>query len=180
MVWRLMPAAFATSDSVIDDQSRVSSISRMPSRIESRSSTRDASAYGTRCAVRRSAGVFTPARVIAIPPSLRSPRSRPRQLYHLEVRLRRAAIGTAPVLGDVVPAGAGGDAVLGPAPLLVVLEATLHAHEQLERLTHVATPISSKSIFSLTPQSGQHQASGTWFHGVPAGNPSRAAPLASS
>src|SRR6476620_10488374 len=46
-----MPAARATSDSVIDDQSRLSSNSRIPSRIESRSSTRDASAYEMRCAL---------------------------------------------------------------------------------------------------------------------------------
>ena len=79
-----MPAALATSDSVIDDQSRVISMSRMPSRIESRSSTRDASAYGTRGAVRRSPGVLTCARLASSPrrslappahsPSLRSPR----------------------------------------------------------------------------------------------------------
>ena len=46
MVCLLMPAAVATADSVIDDQSRVCSRSRMPSRIESRSNTLDASAYG--------------------------------------------------------------------------------------------------------------------------------------
>ena len=62
MVCLLMPAALATSDSVIDDQSRVSSRSRIPSRIESRSSTLDASAYGMRCAVRPSFTAATIAR----------------------------------------------------------------------------------------------------------------------
>src|SRR6185503_12431135 len=185
-----MPAARATSDSVIDDQSRLSSNSRMPSRIESRSSTRDASAYGMRCALLepcrsppavRAGG--TPTRVpksrgrvtratLSLPvaslaqdlfPSLRSPRissrrfarpgsllvaslaqdlfsslrsprppSRARDLYHLEIGFRRAAVWAAPVVGDVVPPGARGDAVLGPALGLVVLESALHADEQFE------------------------------------------------
>ena len=40
-------------------------------------------------------------------------------------------------------------------------------------------PKGSKSIFSRTAQSGQHQSSGTSSHAVPAGKPSRGAPLAS-
>jgi hypothetical protein len=40
--------------------------------------------------------------------------------------------------------------------------------------------IASKSTFSRTAQSGQHQSSGTSLQGVPGGNPSRGAPLASS
>src|ERR1700752_3790834 len=47
MVWRLMPAARATSASVIADQSRPSSSSRIASSTESRRRARDASAYGT-------------------------------------------------------------------------------------------------------------------------------------
>ena len=38
----------------------------------------------------------------------------------------------------------------------------------------------TKSAFSRTPQSGQHQVSGTELHAVPAGKPSRGAPTASS
>src|SRR6476661_8227545 len=248
-----MPAARATSDSVIDDQSRLSSNSRIPSRIESRSSTRDASAYEMRCALlepRRSLPALraggTPTRgpksrglvtraTVSLPvaslaqdlfpslrsprissrhfarpgslpvtllaqdlfPSLRSPRppSRARDLHHLEIGFRRAAVRAAPVVGNVVPPGARGDAILGPALGLVVLESALHADEQFEwvglrfaqALTagHFIAPslfseISSKSTFSRTAQSGQHQSSGMSLHGVPAGNPSRAAPFASS
>src|SRR6476661_5802864 len=219
-----MPAARATSDSVIDDQSRLSSNSRIPSRIESRSSTRDASAYEMRCALlepRRSLPALraggTPTRgpksrglvtraTVSLPvaslaqdlfPSLRSPRppSRVRDLHHLEIGFRRAAVRAAPVVGNVVPPGARGDAILGPALGLVVLESALHADEQFEwvglrfaqALTagHFIAPslfseISSKSTFSRTAQSGQHQSSGMSLHGVPAGNPSRAAPFASS
>src|SRR6478672_9529972 len=219
-----MPAARATSDSVIDDQSRLSSNSRIPSRIESRSSTRDASAYEMRCALlepRRSLPALraggTPTRgpksrglvtraTVSLPvtllaqdlfPSLRSPRppSRARDLHHLEIGFRRAAVRAAPVVGNVVPPGARGDAILGPALGLVVLESALHADEQFEwvglrfaqALTagHFIAPslfseISSKSTFSRTAQSGQHQSSGMSLHGVPAGNPSRAAPSASS
>src|ERR1700722_4474708 len=47
MVWRLMPAARATSASVIADQPRLSSSSRIASSTESRRRARDASAYGT-------------------------------------------------------------------------------------------------------------------------------------
>src|SRR4029077_8611277 len=258
-----MPAARATSDSVIDDQSRLSSNSRIPSRIESRSSTRDASAYEMRCALlepRRSPPALraggTPTRgrksrvlvtraTVSLPvaslaqdlfpslrsprissrrfarpgslpvtllaqdlfPSLRSPRppSRARELHHLEIGFRRAAVRAAPVVGNVVPPGARGDAILGPALGLVVLESALHADEQFEwvgsspcptgrRYPHFAqaltaghfiapslfSEISSKSTFSRTAQSGQHQSSGMSLHGVPAGNPSRAAPFASS
>src|SRR6478609_4112835 len=219
-----MPAARATSDSVIDDQSRLSSNSRIPSRIESRSSTRDASAYEMRCALlepRRSLPALraggTPTRgpksrglvtraTVSLPvtslaqdlfPSLRSPRppSRVRDLHHLEIGFRRAAIRAAPVVGNVVPPGARGDAILGPALGLVVLESALHADEQFEwvglrfaqALTagHFIAPslfseISSTTTFSRTAQSGQHQSSGMSLHGVPAGNPSRAAPFASS
>jgi hypothetical protein len=39
---------------------------------------------------------------------------------------------------------------------------------------------STKSIFSRTPQSGQHQSSGTSRHGVPAGRPPRGSPADSS
>src|SRR6476469_1478590 len=139
MVCLLIPAALATSESVIDDQSRISRRSRMPSRIESRSSTRDASAYDTRGAVGRSRGALTPATVMVISRRFARPgRSFPRQgrsrtghLDHLEVRLGRAAIGTAPVLRNVVPPSARDDAVLRPPLLLVVLESTLHADEQL-------------------------------------------------
>src|SRR5690349_21599386 len=79
--------------------------------------------------------------------------SRPGNLHHLEVRLGGSAVGAAPVVGDVVPAGAGRDAVFGPAFGLVVLESTLHADEQLEIvrarrllaqaliITHRSTPI---------------------------------------
>src|SRR6478735_4856675 len=229
-----MAAARATSDSVIDDQSRLSSNSRIPSRIESRISTRDAAAYEMRCALlepRRSLPALraggTPTRgpksrglvtraTVSLPvtslaqdlfPSLRSPRppSRARDLYHLEIGFRRAAVWAAPVVGYVVPPGARGDAVLGPAVGLVVLESALHADEQFEwvgsspcptggRYPHFAqaltaghfiapslfSEISSKSTFSRTAQSGQHQSSGMSLHGVPAGNPSRAAPFASS
>src|SRR5882757_1499003 len=195
MVCLLMPAALATSDSVIDDQSRVKSMSRMPSRIEWRSRTRDASANGTRCADPPPVGapligsgigatlslpVAALAQAIVITRrSARPGKSRPGNLDHLEVRLGRAAVRAAPVLRDVVPTGAGCNAVLGPPLLLVVLESTLHAHEQLV-VIHCFTPISSKSIFSRTAQSGQHQSSGTSSHLVPAGNPSRGAPFASS
>src|SRR6476469_7083781 len=216
-----MPAARATSDSVIDDQSRLSSNSRIPSRIESRSSTRDASAYEMRCALLeprrsppalraggtptrgpKSRGLVTRATVSLPVASLaqdlfRSPRppSRARDLHHLEIGFRRAAVRAAPVVGNVVPPGARGDAILGPALGLVVLESALHADEQFEwvglrfaqALTagHFIAPslfseISSKSTFSRTAQSGQHQSSGMSLHGVPAGNPSRAAPFASS
>src|ERR1700722_16354328 len=47
MVCRLMPAARATSASVIADQSRLPSSSRIASSTESRRRARDASAYGT-------------------------------------------------------------------------------------------------------------------------------------
>src|ERR1700712_2897916 len=67
MVWRLIPAALATSDSVMDDQFLASSMFRMPSRIDPRRSTRDASAYGTRGAVRRSPGVVILATLDMIP-----------------------------------------------------------------------------------------------------------------
>src|SRR5882757_9382807 len=197
MVCLLMPAALATSDSVIDDQSRVKSMSRMPSRIEWRSRTRDASANGTRCADPPPVGapligsgigatlslpVAALAQAIVITRrSARPGKSRPGNLDHLEVRLGRAAVRAAPVFWDVVPTGAGCNAVLGPPLLLVVLESTLHADEQLVCLsTHFIAPISSKSIFSRTEQSGQHQSSGTSSHLVPAGNPSRGAPFASS
>src|SRR6185437_2729906 len=200
-----MPAAFATSDSVIADQSRVSSNSRMPSKIESRSSTRDASAYGMRCAVLepfrsprapKSRGLVTRATVSLPVASLARPMSRPCNLHHLEVGLGRAAVRAAPVVGNVVPPGARGDAVLGPALGLVVLESALHADEQFEwvgsspcptggRYPHFAqaltaghfiapslfSEISSKSTFSRTAQSWQHQSSGMSLHGVPAGNP---------
>src|SRR6476469_6977113 len=226
-----MPAARATSDSVIDDQSRLSSNSRIPSRIESRSSTRDASAYEMRCALLeprrslpalraggtptrgpKSRGLVTRATVSLPVASLaqdlfRSPRppSRARDLHHLEIGFRRAAVRAAPVVGNVVPPGARGDAILGPALGLVVLESALHADEQFEwvgsspcptrrRYPHFAqaltaghfiapslvSQISSKSTCSRTAQSGQHQSSGMSLHGVPAGNPSRAAPFASS
>src|SRR6478735_825539 len=202
MVCLLIPAALATSESVIDDQSRISRRSRMPSRIESRSSTRDASAYDTRGAVRRSRGALTPATVMVIARVFARPRpvishrfarqgrSRTGHFDHLEVRLGRAAIGTAPVLRNGVPPSPGGDAVLRPPLLLVVLESTLHADEQLVLVgllfaqaliaVHLNTPIASKSTFSRTAQSGQHHSSGTTSHAVPAGNPSRGAPLASS
>src|SRR6476661_9228872 len=208
-----MPAARATSDSVIDDQSRLSSNSRIPSRIESRSSTRDASAYEMRCALlepRRSLPALraggTPTRgpksrglvtraTVSLPvaslaqdlfPSLRSPRppSRVRDLHHLEIGFRRAAVRAAPVVGNVVPPGARGDAVLGPALGLVVLESALHADEQSVVTHRFASSffreISSKSTFSRTAQSGQHQSSGTSAQDVPVGNPSRGAPFASS
>src|SRR4051812_16520685 len=127
-----MPAALATSESVTDDQSRVISMSRMPSRIESRKSTRDASAYGTRGAVRRSSGVLTWARVTVISRRFARPRrSRTGNLDHLEVRFGCAAVRATPVLGDVVPAGARCDAVLRPPLLLVVGESALHADEKL-------------------------------------------------
>src|SRR6478752_286148 len=99
MVCLLIPAALATSERVIDDQSRTSRSSRMPSRIESRSSTRDASAYDTRGAVRRSRDALTPETVMVIARRFaRQGRSRTGHFDHLEVRLGRAAIGTAPVL----------------------------------------------------------------------------------
>src|SRR5271163_2353499 len=47
MVCRLMPAARGTSASVIADQSRLPSSSRIASSTESRRRARDASAYGT-------------------------------------------------------------------------------------------------------------------------------------
>src|ERR1700687_4067898 len=129
MVLRLTPAARATSASVIDDQSRVRSNSRMPSRIESRSSTRDASAYGTRCAVRPRACPVT--RATLTPSGARvNTTSRACDLDHLEIGLGRAAVGAAPVVGNVVPPGARGNAVVRPAQRLVVLEAALHALEQ--------------------------------------------------
>ena len=46
--------------------------------------------------------------------------------------------------------------------------------------THGDTPNASKSIFSRTAQSGQHQSSGTSDQGVPGGKPSRGAPARSS
>src|SRR4051812_26887170 len=107
------------------------------------------------------------------------PASRPGDFYHLEVRFRRAAVRATPVLGDLIPAGTRCDTVLQPALFLVVLESALHADEQLVVThTHCLTP--SKSTFSRTAQSGQHQSSGTSRHGVPAGNPSRGAPFTSS
>src|ERR1700754_3903234 len=142
-----MPAAFATPDSVIADQSRVSSNSRMPSKIESRSSTRDASAYGMRCAVLepfrsprapQSRGLVTRATVSRPVASLARPPSRPCNLHHLEVGLGRAAVRAAPVVGNVVPSGGRGEAVLGPALGLVVLEAALHADEK-PVVTHCLT-----------------------------------------
>src|SRR5438105_1760819 len=139
MVWRLMPAALATSDSVIDDQSLLINNVRMPSRIDSRRSRRDASAYGT-----RGAGLLIGARVVLISRRwARLGRSRACDLDHLEVLLGRAAVGATPVVGDVVPASAGGDAVLGPALRLVVFESALHADEQLVCVTHVTTHLPS-------------------------------------
>src|SRR6478735_2806408 len=63
-----------------------------------------------------------------------SARSRPGDLDHLEVRLRRTTVRAAPVVGDVVPPGSGCDAVLGPPLGFVVLEAALHTDEQFERV----------------------------------------------
>src|SRR6476620_376080 len=198
-----MPAAFATSDSVIADQSRVSSNSRMPSKIESRSNTRDASAYGMRCAALepfrsppglraggtrtrgpKSRELVTRATVSLPIASLAQPPSRPCNLHHLEVGLCRAAVRAAPVVGNVVPPGVRCDVVLGPALGLVVLESALHTDEQ-SVVTHCFASsffceISSKSTFSRTAQSGQHQSSGTSAQDVPVGNPSRGAPFASS
>ena len=74
-------------------------------------------------------------------------RSRPRDLHHLEVRLGRTAVRAAPVLGDVVPAGARGDAVFGPALGFVVFEAALHADEQLVVVvTHVEVVLSQIAL----------------------------------
>ena len=42
------------------------------------------------------------------------------------------------------------------------------------------TPTGTKSTFSLTPQSGQHQPSGMSTHAVPAANPSCSSPASTS
>src|SRR4051812_2189690 len=42
------------------------------------------------------------------------------RFHHLEIFLARPAFGTAPARRDVLPARAGGDAILGPALRLVV------------------------------------------------------------
>src|ERR1700691_4357127 len=158
-----MPAVRATSDSVMADQSRVISRSRIAS------------------STSHAAGPATPRRKEAASQArqYRLERSPARYLYHLEVRFGRSAVRAAPVLGDVVPAGPRLDAVLRPSLSLVVLEPALDAAEQFV-VTHLFAPTSSKSTFSRTAQSGQHQSSGISCHRVPAGNPSLASPLASS
>src|SRR5262245_26609484 len=119
----------------------------------------------------KSRGPLTRATVTLPIASHARPPSRPCNLHHLEVGLGRAAVRATPVVGNVVPPGARGDAVLGPAVGLVVLESALHADEQ-SVVTHCFTPISAKSTFSRTAQSGQHQSSGTSAQDVPAGKPS--------
>src|SRR5271156_2917649 len=157
MVCRLMPAARATSASVIADQSRLPSSSRIASSTESRRRARDASAYGTL----RICATLTPLAPLLFIAALYivagGSGSRAGDCHHLEVRLRGAAVRAAPVLGDVVPAGAGRDAVLRPPLGLVVFEATLHADEQFVVAHFVASRI-SKSGFSRTAQPGQRKA----------------------
>src|SRR5699024_8200072 len=118
-------------------------------------------------------------------------------LDHLEVGLRGTAVGAGPVVGDVVPAGPGLDAVLRPALGLVVLESALQAAVQLvggrggvhgvllrvrgcRMCAGSAGQAGRKSTFSRTPQSGQAQSSGTSDQAVPAGKPSWGSPAASS
>src|ERR1700691_2267421 len=125
-----MPAVRATSDSVMADQSRVISRSRIAS------------------STSHAAGPATPRRKEAASQArqYRLERSPARYLYHLEVRFGRSAVRAAPVLGDVVPAGPRLDAVLRPSLSLVVLESALDAAEQFV-VTHLFAPTSSKSTF---------------------------------
>jgi len=119
--------------------------------------------------------------------------SGPLDLDHEEVGLRRTAVRAGPVVGDVVPAGARRDPVVRPPECLVVFESALHtlkqsvpAHRIVPRLIGGSrgAPVYSagtvsKSGFSRTPQSGQHQSSGTFAQLVPGGKPSCGSPSAS-
>ena len=79
------------------------------------------------------------------------------------------------------PTGCQGRCRPRPALGLVVLESALDADEQFECgcllfarasvIAHFIASISSKSTFSRTAQSGQHQSSGMSLHGVPCREP---------